>query len=276
MKISLGFSPCPNDTFIFDALVHQRVDTEGLEFDVVLADVEQLNQWAFEGKLDATKLSYHALAYCLDRYALLPSGSALGRGCGPLLIAKNADVLERVNQASIAIPGRYTTAYFLLRCAFPGLQQVQPMLFSAIEDAVANEQVDAGLIIHENRFTYMQKGLVKLIDLGEWWEQTTGFPIPLGGIVVNRRLDVATQQKIQRALHRSIAFAFQNREAVMPYVRAHAQAMDDAVMAQHIALYVNDFTLELGSEGRAAIEHLLRSAHQQGLTPPPPASIFIE
>lgn len=275
MKLTLGYSPCPNDTFIFDAMIHQRIDTEGLEFEVHLGDVEQLNQKAFANELNITKLSYHAYAYLISNYALLTSGSALGNNCGPLLIAKTAIPKEALNNKKIAIPGKYTTANFLLSLAFPKAQQKQEMLFSDIEQQVLEEQVDAGLIIHENRFTYQDKGLVKLIDLGEWWEQTTQLPIPLGGIVVQRQLPLEVQQRINRVLRRSIEFAFENPEASLPYVRAHAQEMDLAVIQQHIALYVNDFSVDLGTKGKAAIQHLFDTAVQVGLIESPNIDIFV-
>lgn len=275
MKLTLGYSPCPNDTFIFDAMIHQRIDTEGLEFEVHLGDVEQLNQKAFANELNITKLSYHAYAYLISNYALLTSGSALGNNCGPLLIAKTAIPKEALNNKKIAIPGKYTTANFLLSLAFPKAQQKQEMLFSDIEQQVLEEQVDAGLIIHENRFTYQDKGLVKLIDLGEWWEQTTQLPIPLGGIVVQRQLPLEVQQKINRVLRRSIEFAFEHPEASLSYVRAHAQEMDLAVIQQHIGLYVNDFSVDLGTKGKAAIQHLFDTAVQVGLIESPNIDIFV-
>ena len=267
MRISLGFSPCPNDTFLFDALVHGKIDTEGLEFDVRLADVEELNRLAFAGELDVTKLSYHALGHLRNRYALLNAGSALGRGCGPLLIAREPLTDAQLQRAPIAIPGKYTTANFLLSLAYPTLADKRELLFSEIEDAVLDGTVDAGLIIHENRFTYQDKGLVKLIDLGEFWEARTGHPIPLGGIVVNRRLDAALQEKIDRVLHRSVAFALANPKAALPYVRAHAQEMDEAVMYAHIDLYVNEYSRDLGAEGRAAVRELYAQAEELGLIP---------
>lgn len=275
MKLSLGFSPCPNDTFIFDALVHQKIDTEGLEFDVVLADVEELNQRAFAGELDVTKLSYHAFAHLLHQYALLDAGSALGRNCGPLLIAKRPLTEAEVNAAAIAIPGRYTTANFLLGLAYPAATDKREMLFSDIEQAVLRDEVEAGLIIHENRFTYQDKGLVKIQDLGEFWESTTGFPIPLGGIVVRRSLPPSVQQTVNRVVARSVAYAQSNPQATRPYVSAHAQEMDEAVMYAHIGLYVNDFTLNLGIEGRAAVGHLFHEAHQKGLIATVPTHIFV-
>jgi 1,4-dihydroxy-6-naphthoate synthase len=276
MKLTLGFSPCPNDTFIFDALVHQRVDTEGLEFEVQLADVEALNQGAFQGDLDITKLSYHAFAYVADNYMLLHSGSALGNNCGPLLIARSPVAPEAVPGLRIAIPGKYTTANFLLGLAFPEARHTLPLLFSDIEDAVVNGSVDAGLIIHENRFTYAGKGLVKIMDLGEFWEQTTGMPIPLGGIAVRRNLPLKIRQKINRVLHRSVAFALDNPTASREYVRCHAQEMDEQVMYSHIALYVNDYTRDLGDNGRAAVRLMFEKAHQKGLIPILPEAIFLE
>lgn len=275
MKLTLGYSPCPNDTFIFDAMIHHKIDTEGLEFEVHLGDVEQLNQKAFANELNITKLSYHAYAYLISNYALLTSGSALGNNCGPLLIAKTAISKEALNSKKIAIPGKYTTANFLLSLAFPEAQEKQETLFSNIEQQVLDGQVDAGLIIHENRFTYQDRGLVKLIDLGEWWEQKTQLPIPLGGIVVQRHLPLELQQKINRVLRRSIEFAFENPDASLPYVRAHAQEMDLAVIQQHIGLYVNDFSVDLGTKGKAAIQYLFDTAVQVGLIDAPEIDIFV-
>ncbi len=275
MRISLGFSPCPNDTFLFDALVHGKIDTEGLEFDVRLADVEELNRLAFAGELDVTKLSYHALGHLRDRYALLNAGSALGRGCGPLLIAREPLSDAQLQHAPIAIPGKYTTANFLLSLAYPALSDKRELLFSEIEDAVLDGSVDAGLIIHENRFTYQDKGLVKLIDLGEFWEERTGHPIPLGGIVVNRQLDPALQQRIDRVLSRSVAFALANPKEALPYVRAHAQEMDATVMYAHIDLYVNEYSRDLGPEGRAAVRALYAQAESLGLLPASEAPLLV-
>lgn len=276
MKLTLGYSPCPNDTFIFDAMVHHKIDTEGLDFEVQLGDVEQLNQKAFEQTLDITKLSYHAYAYLIEHYALLTSGSALGKNCGPLLISKSAIDHKDVPNKTIAIPGKYTTANFLLSLAFPQAQQKKELLFSDIEQAVLSEQVDAGLIIHENRFTYHERGLVKIIDLGEWWENKTQLPIPLGGIVVKRDLPVELQQKINRVLRRSVEYAFAHPEASLPYVQQHAQEMDTAVMQQHIGLYVNDFSIDLGAEGKQAIEYLFNTATDLGLIKAPNKNIFVD
>lgn len=276
MHLSLAFSPCPNDCFMFDAIVHQRIDLEGLTFDVRLADVEALNRDAFDGRTDVSKLSYHAFAYCADRYAMLHAGSALGRNCGPLLISKRTITPEEVadGRLRIAIPGRYTTANLLLGLAFPTATRTTPMVFSEIEHAVQSDAFDAGVIIHENRFTYEARGLKRIVDLGEFWEGATGFPIPLGGIVISRALPGAVQAAMDRVLRRSVEYAFVHPDASLPYVRAHAQDMDDDVMKKHIALYVNDFSVDLGAAGRQAVEALFARAHAAGVTPPVPGGLF--
>jgi len=252
MKLTLGFSPCPNDTFFFDALVHHKIDTEGLEFNIVLADVEQLNKWALEGKLDITKLSYNAFTNCVSDYVLLDSGSALGRNCGPLLIKKPEAILTR--ESKIAIPGKYTTANMLLNISYPDYKNKIEILFSDIEDDIINGNVDAGIIIHENRFTYKEKGLEKVKDLGELWEEETGLPIPLGGIVIKRSLSFEVQEKMERVLRESVEYAFANPNSSADYVKYHAQEMEKEVIDAHIDLYVNDFSISLGIEGREAVE----------------------
>lgn len=254
MKITLGFSPCPNDTFIFDALVNGTIDTEGLEFETFLEDVETLNQWAVAGKLDVSKMSFPALFKNADQYAILSAGSALGKGVGPLLIAKKEVAPSAIENLKIAIPGVNTTANFLLSYAFPQAQNKIPMLFSRIEDAVLNGEVDLGVIIHENRFTYAQKGLTKIADLGEVWEQKEKAPIPLGCIAANKRLPGAVQVKIDRLIRKSLQHAFSHYPQLAPYVQQHAQAMDENVMRQHIELYVNNYSMDLGPEGRKAIK----------------------
>ena len=277
MTLTLAFSPCPNDCFMFDALVHRRIDVEGLEFDVRLADVEALNKAAFAGDVDVTKLSYHAYAYCARDYVLLDAGSALGRNCGPLLISKRQISREEVASGAlrIAIPGRYTTANFLLGLAFPAARDRTALLFSDIEGAVLDGRFDAGLIIHENRFTYAAKGLKKIVDLGEFWEGETGAPIPLGGIVVRRSLPDAVKQAVNRLVRRSVEYAFGHREASLPYVRAHAQEMSEQVMYQHIDLYVNDYSVDLGPDGRRAVELLFEKAKALGVIPPIEQPLFL-
>jgi 1,4-dihydroxy-6-naphthoate synthase len=274
-KLTLGFSPCPNDTFIFDAMVHGKIDTEGIEFEVFMEDVEALNQRAFAGDIDITKLSYHAFAHLTHHFALLNAGSALGNNCGPLLISGNNMTRDEITGARIAIPGKMTTANFLLGLAFPEAINKQTLLFSDIEDAVLRGDADAGLIIHENRFTYEQKGLVKIIDLGEFWESATGYPIPLGGIVVNRNIPRDVQKKIDRIMRRSVEYAFNNRESVMPFVRCYAQAMEDDVMMSHIGLYVNDFTIDLGDKGKGAVQYMMDVAVEKGLIQKVNDNLFI-
>ena len=277
MRLTLGFSPCPNDCFMFDAMVHQRIDLEGLEFDVRMADIEALNAAAFAGQIDVTKLSFHAYAYCIGNYVLLDAGSALGRNCGPLLISKREIAQDDVASGGlkIAIPGTYTTANFLLSLAFPGATAKSQLLFSAIEGAVLDGTFDAGLIIHENRFTYAAKGLKKIIDLGEYWESETGAAIPLGGIVINRALPEDIQQKMNRIMRRSVEYAFANRTASLPFVRANAQEMSEDVMYQHIDLYVNDYSVDLGREGRRAVEVLFDRARAVGVIPPVQTAVFL-
>jgi 1,4-dihydroxy-6-naphthoate synthase len=274
MKLTLGFSPCPNDTFIFDALIHGKIDTEGLTFDVCFDDVETLNQKAMRGELDITKLSFHAFAHVVEKYALLNAGSALGFGVGPLLICKKekADeinsILQTPNaQLKVGIPGKFTTANFLLGIAYPQLRDKKEMIFSEIEDALINEEIDLGLIIHENRFTYQDKGLHQIIDLGSYWEELTGCAIPLGGIVVNRNLDLEIQQKVNRLVKKSVEFAFANPKSGIDFIRKHAQEMDEAVMYKHIELYVNKYSIDLGEEGKKAINTLFEKATRNKLIP---------
>ena len=275
MQLTLGFSPCPNDTFIFDALLHDKIDTEGLSFKPVIEDVEALNSMAFQKELEITKLSYHAFAHLLPDYALLNAGSALGEKVGPLLIAKAPIADADIPSAHIAIPGEYTTANFLLSLAFPKANNRTPMLFSDIEQAVLSGEADAGLIIHENRFTYQDKGLVKLMDLGDFWETTSGLPIPLGGIVVRRDLPKEVQEKVDRVLARSVAYALDNPDAPKEFVRQYAQEMEEDVMYKHINLYVNHYTRDLGERGRAAVQHMFKVAMEKEVLPASEISIFI-
>jgi 1,4-dihydroxy-6-naphthoate synthase len=263
--LTLGYSPCPNDTFIFDALVHGRVEVDGLRFTERLEDVETLNRLAADAALDVTKISYGAIPQLLRDYVLLRSGGALGRGCGPLVVARREMGAEELAGARIAIPGRNTTANLLLRLfapdAAPGVERV----YSDIMPAVARGELDAGLIIHESRFTYPQHGLVRVVDLGEWWEGTTGLPIPLGGILARRSLGEEAIRGIEDGIRRSVEYAFAHPEASRPYVRAHAQEMDDAVTQQHIDLYVNRFSVDVEEEGARAIEALFARARAAGV-----------
>ena len=263
--LTLGYSPCPNDTFIFDALVHGRVEAGGLSFEERLEDVETLNRLAAGAALDVTKISYGAIPQLLRDYVLLRSGGALGRGCGPLVVARRELAAGELAGARIAIPGRNTTANLLLRLfapdAAPGVERV----YSDIMPAVARGEFDAGLIIHESRFTYPQHGLVRVVDLGEWWEQTTGLPIPLGGILARRSLGEDAIRAIEAGIRRSVEYAFAHPDASRPYVRAHAQEMDDTVTQQHIDLYVNRFSVDVEDEGQRAIEALFARARAAGV-----------
>src|SRR5450432_3345572 len=257
MKLSLGFSPCPNDTFIFDALVNHKIDTGNFEFDEVLEDVQTLNRWALEKKLDLSKISYGVWPLLQKDYSLLDAGGALGNGVGPLLISKNNILLKDINQLTIAIPGEHTTAHLLFSLAFPQAKRKKFMLFSQIEAAVLNDEVDCGVIIHENRFTYMQKGLIKQMDLGEYWEEKTKSPIPLGGIVMRNEFSESDRAEIDRLIRDSVAYSEAYYPDLSDYVIQHAQEMQESVMRQHIDLYVNQFSLSLGEEGRRAVDLLL-------------------
>ncbi|HXE96925.1 MAG TPA: 1,4-dihydroxy-6-naphthoate synthase [Dongiaceae bacterium] len=274
-ELTLGFSPCPNDTFMFHPLVHGLVDTGGLAYRERLEDVETLNQLALAGELDVSKVSYHALGHIRDRYALLRSGSALGRGCGPLLVAADRIDPADLRGRTIAVPGRYTTAKLLLRLFDPTLANFIVMPFNEIMDAVLNGNVDAGLIIHESRFTYHGFGLHKLLDLGEWWEGETGLPIPLGGIVARRSLGAETIAAIERALREGVEYARAHPDEAARYICEHAQEMSQEVCAAHIGLYVNDFSTDLGDEGVRAISCLLQRAEQAGLIPPSDLPLFM-
>ena len=320
--VTIGYSPCPNDTFIFYGLTHGKIDLPGFELATpVLDDVETLNNWAMEQRLDVTKLSFHALGHVLDEYCVLSSGSALGRGCGPLLVARSPLALTRPGRYKIAIPGRLTTAALLFRLFWSGYAQAMDgpvsqalrtvqerpqvtdgpvsraprtaqerpqvtdgpvsraprtaqerpelveMRFDTIMAAVQSGQVDAGVIIHESRFTYQQTGLICLQDLGQWWEQTTGHPIPLGCIAARRSLGREQITALDQAIRASIDWAFAHPEQCLPYIREHAQELEDRVVQNHIGLYVNDFSRELGTEGMAAINAFLQRGRDAGILP---------
>ncbi len=273
--ISLGYSPCPNDTFIFYALVHGRLP-EAPPVREVLEDIETLNSMALGGQLDATKISFHALAHLRESYCLLHAGGALGRGCGPLVVARKQLAADGLRGQRIAIPGKMTTAALLLQLFDPAIGDLVVMPFHEIMQAVENGRVDAGLIIHESRFTYPQHGLHKVIDLGEWWEQSTGHPIPLGGILARRALGGDRIKAFDRALRASVEYAHAHPETVRDYIRAHAQEMDEDVMQAHIALYVNQYTLDYGLDGEAAIFDLMDRAERAGLVAASTQPLFVE
>ena len=268
-RLRFGFSPCPNDTFAFWAAVHGEV-TGAPEVEPVMADIEALNERAVGGAdpLEVTKLSLPALARCVDDYAVLASGAALGFGCGPLVVARAPDAgLEQLPQLRVAVPGVHTTAYLLMSSLLPAPSEAVAMRFDEVMPAVARGDCDAGLVIHESRFTFGDHGLHQLCDLGELWEQATGGPLPLGVIAARRDLDDGTFTAVERALRASVELAQAQPERPRPWIRAHAQEMADDVCDRHIALYVNDFTVDLGAAGRAAVEELLRRGRDAGLLP---------
>lgn len=266
-NLTIGYSPCPNDTFIFYALIHGKVRVPGVEFRERLEDVETLNRMALDGGLDITKISYHALGHLREHYALLRSGGALGRGCGPLVVARPGTSLADLGRGAIAIPGRLTTAYLLLRLFDPSLTNVVPMPFDRVMEAVSRGEAIAGLIIHESRFTYPRYKLEQLLDLGEWWERHAGLPIPLGGILGKRSLGRDTLLAVESAIRESLTWARAHTDEVMEYCRQHSQEMDEAVMKSHIDLYVNDFSLDLGEEGLAAVRRLFEETEAAGVFP---------
>lgn len=285
-SLTLGYSPCPNDTFIFYAMVHKKIDTRDLLFKEVLRDVETLNQMALSSELDITKISYHAYGHLRKEYCLLRAGGALGRGCGPLVIAKHKFTMEELHTKRIAIPGKLTTAYLLLQLydSRPGSQpsavnaqtiNLVVMPFHKITEAIADEKVDAGLIIHESRFTYPSYGLRQIMDLGQWWERETGLPIPLGGIISKRTLGDDLNNRINETLQHSIEFAFSNRSEPMGYIKKHSQELAEDVISQHVNLYVNDFSLDVGQEGEKAVTELLSRAEDAGIIPESREPLFL-
>jgi 1,4-dihydroxy-6-naphthoate synthase len=269
MKLTLGISPCPNDTFIFDAMLNGKVDTDGIKFDFVFEDVETLNKLGVNGILDVSKISYGSLPKLLPHYKVLDAGGALGKGVGPLFISKNIKNIDVVNleEITVALPGVNTTAHMLFSLVFPSIKKKRFLPFHEIEDAVLNDTVDTGVIIHENRFTYEQKNLIKLADLGDEWESLTGLPIPLGGIVAKRTFSNSLLKKINSIIRNSLEFAFANQEVLPDFVKENAQEMDEGVMRKHINLYVNEFSLGLGKAGREAVWKLMEASIK--LTPAP-------
>ncbi len=273
--LKLGYSPCPNDTFIFHALAHGLIPLpEEIGLEIRLADVETLNQAAKTGRFEITKLSFAALGHLRDKYGLLRSGAALGRGCGPLIVAKPGFDPERLQEIGIAVPGHWTTANLLLHLYLSGNVRPVPLVFDRIMPAVSAGEYEAGVIIHEGRFTFRDHGLVSLADLGEWWEKMTGLPIPLGGIAMRRDLGPDTAKAVERAIRKSVRYAFDHGEAAREYIRAHAQEMSESVIGRHIELYVNEFTLDLGKEGQRAVDALFSMGAAKGIIPKSHAPLF--
>lgn len=277
--LSLGYSPCPNDTFIFYALTHGKIDTKNLQFKEVLLDVETLNQMALHTELDLSKVSYHVFGHVNEKYCMLRAGGALGRGCGPLVIAKNEYSMEELRERKIAIPGKFTTAYLLLQLFDSAFSikssNLYAMPFNKIIAAVANEDVDAGLIIHESRFTYPSYGMKQIIDLGEWWEKETALPIPLGGIITKRSLGNGLNRKINKIVRESMEYAFNNKSEPMGYIKKHSQELSEDIINQHINLYVNDYSIDVGQDGEKAVQELLSRAEEAGIIPEIKGKIFI-
>ncbi|OQY18244.1 MAG: 1,4-dihydroxy-6-naphthoate synthase [Desulfobacteraceae bacterium 4572_35.1] len=274
--LTLGYSPCPNDTFIFNALIHQLVPCKGIKFEERLEDVETLNRLAMSGVLDLTKISYHAFGHLRERYLLLHSGGALGRGCGPLLIANKPGTMANLRDSTVLIPGELTTANLLLQLHESGIHNTRSIPFEQIIPALSRGEAEAGVIIHESRFTYQQHGLHQILDLGQWWEELTGLPIPLGGILARRDLDPQVTNRIDQALRASVIYAQQHPQAAKSYIHTHAQELSDQVTNDHIQLYVNDFSLDLGDEGVAAVKELLARAQHRGLIPECNLPLFAE
>lgn len=262
----LGYSPCPNDTFIFYGLVHGKIDTNGLTFKEKLLDIETLNQKAMSSELDVTKVSYHAYGHLRDRYSLLRSGGAMGRGCGPLVVARAKTTMDALKGKKIAIPGRLTTAYLLLQLYDTTFSEnIVIMPFDRIMEAVKDGLVDAGLIIHESRFTYPDYGLFEVMDLGKWWETETGLPIPLGCIIAKKSFGIELLHNIDILIKKSVEYALAHTEETKGYVKAHSQELEDRVIEQHIKLYVNNYSKDLGNDGMRAVEELLKRAENKGI-----------
>jgi 1,4-dihydroxy-6-naphthoate synthase len=273
--LTLGFSPCPNDTFIFGALATGKLEVPGFQLEIIHEDVETLNKLAKEALLDFTKISFHAFALVAKRYALLRSGAALGRGCGPLVVAREPRDMDSLRGEAIAIPGELTTANLLLQLYGEGFSHVHPMSYETIMPRLQRGEFSAGVIIHEGRFTYGNYGLHQVLDLGGWWEETQDLPVALGGILVRRELGRDIAEVIEDAIRHSSNFARQNSEKIWSYIKAHAQEMDDKVIRQHIDLYVNKYSFDLGEEGSLAIKRLLELAHKRDLLPPVAAGLFL-
>lgn len=275
MKLSLGFSTCPNDTYIFDALVNRRISNSDFEFSLHLADVEELNKMVLNQDIDVSKISYGAYPALSDNYVVLDAGSAIGRANGPLLVSKHKIYPDEIDGLKIAIPGLHTTANLLFSVAFPNAKNKKEYLFSDIEEVILSNECDAGLLIHENRFTYEARGLKKVFDIGELWESRFGHMVPLGGIVARRSLPAPILRKLSDAIADSVRFAFAYPDASKNFVCQNAQAMDSEVMQRHIKLYVNEFSENLGKEGRDSIQFMFQEGQKAGLLPEITKDIFL-
>jgi 1,4-dihydroxy-6-naphthoate synthase len=274
-NLTLGYSTCPNDTFIFYALAHNLIERRGLQFRIKLADVETLNQQARAGVFDISKLSFAAIGHLLDTYGVLRSGSALGRGCGPLVVARPGFNLNQIDSKKIAVPGMWTTACMLLGLYLSKKPDVVPMPFDLIMPAVERGDFDFGVIIHEGRFTYKNYGLICLLDLGKWWEQKTSLPIPLGGIAIRRDIAPEIARSVETAIRESTLYGFKHRTETDAYVKKYASDMSPAVIRRHIDLYVNDFTVEIGEQGKEAVEALFEMARNRGILPESKKTVFM-
>lgn len=272
--LSLGYSTCPNDTFIFHALAHNLIDCGDLTFNITLKDVETLNQDARTGKFDISKLSFAAIGHLQDTYSILRSGAALGRGCGPLVVARPGFNLMELNSKRVAVPGNWTTACMLLGLYMSERPDAVPMPFDQIMPAVAKGEFDFGLIIHEGRFTYKEYGLINLLDLGQWWEHKTSLPIPLGGISIRKDISTEIAKQVEAAVRDSVRYALNNKNAANDYIKKYAIELKPSVIRQHIDLYVNEFTIDLGQEGIAAIETLFTMARDRKIIPDSNAPLF--
>lgn len=276
MKLKLSFSTCPNDTFMFDAIVNKRIDLKGFDFDIHMTDIEELNRLAMNGDTDITKISINAFASLSGSYQLLTSGSAIGHGVGPLVVSKRKIYPDEIAKTRIGIPGVNTTANLLFSIAFPNATDKHVFLFSDIEEAILSDAIDAGVIIHENRFTYEQKGLRKIIDLGEFWEQETALPIPLGGIAIKKSFPDSMKREVNSIIRSSVEYAMINPSASKAFVKHYAQALDDAIIRKHIELYVNNFSVNLGDDGKTAIIELYKRSYSIGFLNNLPEDIFID